>query len=1149
MGNTGFFDIQSVTTHEAGHILGLYHTGVHNATMWFEMGQGIEKRSLEQDDKSWAYYLYPEPGTGFGSISGHISYGYDTNESIAGALVLAINTATQDTIHSYSNADGNYFIPGLPDGTYSVYIEPLDGDVRNRELWPKNISLYIYCNTTNIDYPGEFYSGTGNEGSAESEDQVATVSIQNASEVSNINFVTNMDITPPYVVSVTPPDISKSQDIGIRFSEPVDMSTLTIDNCYLIQSGGTEHIGGSYTEMKDDKNSILFYPDEALSYNTKYDLYITTGVTDLKGLALSSGYQSTFKTGQGDKKPPTIIGIIPTSGAEDVFVEENIVITFSEAMNKSSVQNSFSITQGVGQLGFAWDNENKTLKVTHSERFAEETDYTITVSTLAEDMSGNALEASVSSSFSTVEAAAPSVIVEPGIKLLTDVTVNTTILAVFSEPIDPGTIIPGTDGTFRLLKGDEATGTDIPGEFEYFEQNSQVVFRPDADLDFNQNYTIILSEGISDVSKNKEHLAEDISLSFKTESKLTTPKIIFIDPPSEAVGAKVTIGGKGFDPKIANNEVIFSNSVNATIISASLTSLTVKVPEGAESGPIHVKVVGVQEDASSPYDFLVISALSDPCNEALGSGTTGANSRDVALDVSGAKAYVTNPGSNTVSVIDVETLTTEATIDVGEYPLKIDINPESTLAYVTNFGSRTVSVIDLEKNQEINKINVGINPYGVAVSPDGKRVYVANYSTPDVSVIDADATSGGYDHAIADITTGAKNRDLAMDANSALLVVAGDDGVKIIELFETQFGFDYSVTPAGQGAKTRDVGILTQAGLAVVSTMDGELMFIGITPGKDTFGSVVASGTYGARAGDVKPDFSGVFLYVTNPDEDQVTVYKMIYGGSGSEIGSYTGFSLEEYWTIPTGMSPQGLAINPTNDRLYVANEFGETGLTGSLSAVKICCGEKTPVDDIVAVTFYIKGMIGRGDIQESLGNMLINKLNEAISNIDKAKTKTAINNMKSFIDKVNELQSGNKITVDDADYLIAAANEIINKLKASKSNSEEPLDSFVDQDNILNIVTESGLGNIYPNPFNESVTINYEIAESAKGYEKVSIYIYDATGRLVGTAVDGDLQPGHYSTIWNGQYESGGNVPTGTYFVKFRTATRSEVKQIMLIR
>lgn len=1148
MANTGFFDIQSITTHEIGHILGLLHSGVHNSTMWFEIGQGIDARSLEQDDRSWASYKYPKPGNNFGSISGNIKYGYDDTKPIAGAIVLAINTATRDTVHSYSDVNGNYLVPGLSAGSYNVYIEPLDGDVYGRPLYPRNISLYIYCNTTNIDYPGEFYSGTI-ESAAEAQDVMSAVTVNSGAVTLDINFMTNRDITPPSVVSVTPPDLSISQDIGIKFSEPVDMGTVKKESCYLLKSGSALPIGGSYTELGGETNSILFYPESVMNYNTRYTLYITTDVTDLKGNHLQQAHQTSFKTSIGDKKPPTIIGIIPTNGATGVFVSDKIIITFSEAMDKTSVQNSLTVTPAVD--GYVWDNENKTLTIGPSPSLLEGKTYTITVSTGAKDMSGNSLAKSTSSSFTTVFAVAPTIFyLEPGRDplLKTGVTVKTPVVAVFSEPIDPNTITVNS-GNYKLLKGDANTGTNVQGHFEFINQNSQVVFRPDADLDFGQTYTIKLTSDITDVSIPHQHLVTPAPVTFTTEFKPSNPEIKFINPPSDVVGAHVIIGGKGFDPNPAKNTVTFFDNIAANVISATLTSIEVEVPFGAKSGKVSVKVNGASEDASSPYDFLVIQAYSDPCNEVTGSAQTGGNSRAVALDFSGAKAYITNSGSNTVSVIDIKTLqATKLPIPVGEFPLMIDINPEGTRAYVTNFGSRTVSVIDMTTDTKIKDINVGINPYGVAVSPDGKRVYVANYGSPDVSVIDADPTSGGFDHVTSNIITGTKNRNLDIDPNGIMLVVAGNDGLKIIEIIKTELGFDYSTTNASSGTQTRDTKIITEAGLAVVSTMDGRLLFIGIEKGTDTFGAVVANSSSGARAGDVKPDFSGVFLYVTNPYDNQVTVYKMSYGGGGSDIGSYRGFSLKEYWTIPVGQSPQGLAINKDNNALFVANEFGDTGTNGSMTAIKICCREKSPSDDIVAVALYIQGLINTGSIKSTDGKMLINKLNDAISNIANGKTKTAVNHLNTFINKVNSLKNTGKIKKELGQKLIDDVNTIIKKLNVSKSDETESeitnnvLDQPVE-------ITETKLGVIYPNPTKEAITINYEIVESDKGSEKVMIQVYDVIGRLVSNVVNKNQTPGRYSVTWNGYSDNGEMASRGFYFIRFSAGNTNQVKRIMLIR
>jgi len=543
MPNVGYFDIQSITTHEIGHILGLLHSGVHNATMWFEMQQGIDSRSLEQDDKSWASYKYPSgSASSFGSISGKITYGYDGNP-VAGALVLAINTVSKDTIHGYSNADGTYIVPGLSAGSYNVYIEPLDGSVRNRPLYPRNISLYIYSNTVYTDYPGEFYSGV-KENSVEITDVNSPVTVNNGSGTSGINFVTNMDVTPPAVVAVTPPDLKMSQDIIIKFSEPVGISTFSGTTCYLIKSGDTKSIGGTYRVLGSQTSIVLFTPGDMLNYSTDYTLHITTGVADLAKIpnSLSAEYKFSFKTGQGDKIPPTIVDIIPDNNATGIFVDQKIMVFFSEPMNKTSVENSLSLNPAVNH-SLSWNSESSILTFIPSPTtgYQEGTNYTLTISTGAKDVSGNAMTSNVSSSFTIVPVAIPTIkYLGPG-NNATAVTVTTPVVVDFSEPIDTLTI---TSVSFRLLKG-SATGIPVQGRFEFLNDRSRVVFRPYTDLDFSQSYFIVLTDGIKDVSPNVGTLEASTS-TFTTADKPLAPVIDFIDPPSAHVGAEIIIGGKSF---------------------------------------------------------------------------------------------------------------------------------------------------------------------------------------------------------------------------------------------------------------------------------------------------------------------------------------------------------------------------------------------------------------------------------------------------------------------------------------------------------------------------------------------------------------------------------------------------------------------------
>src|SRR5438105_338088 len=91
-------------------------------------------------------------------------------------------------------------------------------------------------------------------------------------------------------------------------------------------------------------------------------------------------------------------------------------------------------------------------------------------------------------------------------------------------------------------------------------------------------------------------------------------------------------------------------------------------------------------------------------------------------------AYVTNRGSDTVSVLDTATNTVIATIPVGvgRVPEEVAITPDGAHAYVTNGGFDTVSVLDTATNTILTTIPVGTVTMGVAITPDGAHAYVVN---------------------------------------------------------------------------------------------------------------------------------------------------------------------------------------------------------------------------------------------------------------------------------------------------------------------------------------------------------------------------------------------------------------------------------------
>ncbi len=162
-GETEKFDIQSVLTHEVGHLLGLDHSGLVSSVMVpFSQPSQVHQRTLSYDDVAGISEIYPRAAANpsVGQIQGFIRNGAT---GVFGAHVVAVDQAGTAWVSTLSQPTGSYTLRFLPPGAYRVMAEPLDLPVTEQNVGGGSNSWYRNLRT---DFATTYYGNAGSLSSA-----------------------------------------------------------------------------------------------------------------------------------------------------------------------------------------------------------------------------------------------------------------------------------------------------------------------------------------------------------------------------------------------------------------------------------------------------------------------------------------------------------------------------------------------------------------------------------------------------------------------------------------------------------------------------------------------------------------------------------------------------------------------------------------------------------------------------------------------------------------------------------------------------------------------------------------------------------------------------------------------------------------------
>lgn len=367
------------------------------------------------------------------------------------------------------------------------------------------------------------------------------------------------DTTNPTIVSITPSDgaenVAITAAITISFSETLDASSVT--SASLSLRNGTSVVDGAIS-ISDQE--VTFNPTDDLEYATTYTLTVGAVITDEAGNGLSGSVTTSFTTiAAPDVANPIVVSVAPSDNEEDVSLDANIVVEFSEEIDLNSVDdNSLALTTPAfsNNIEATVTIDGNTMTIDPTESFEEEAVYTLELGTGLTDLTGNPLEEVFQSSFTTLslDTEAPTLVSSSPEQDETGVALDANIVLTFSEEIDMTSV---DDNTLMLT---------VSGVSDLLETTMSVagsVMTVDTTIDFEEGVTYTISlpaGGLKDLAGNG--LDSDFEIAF-------TAEILDNESPS-VLGFSVSNGETGVDANggitITFSEPVDPNSLADNIL-------------------------------------------------------------------------------------------------------------------------------------------------------------------------------------------------------------------------------------------------------------------------------------------------------------------------------------------------------------------------------------------------------------------------------------------------------------------------------------------------------------------------------------------------------------------------------------------------------
>lgn len=310
-----------------------------------------------------------------------------------------------------------------------------------------------------------------------------------------------------------------------------------------------------------------------------------------------------------------------------------------------------------------------------------------------------------------------------------------------------------------------------------------------------------------------------------------------------------------------------------------------------------------------------------------------------------------------------------------------------------------------------------------------------------------------------------------------------------------------------------------------------------------------------AHAGS-SADADGVFLNYQMPD--------YLYGSTTGDPGDpdhkcrvYVGYaeltsSSGEQPDCDTGGCGTGVVGDANGDAtLNILDIVGIVNYILGTGAIEVECAADFNADgtvNILDIVGMVNCILGTGSCGDGLARTAIGE--EAVASL--VANKLEINSYVGGIQFDGRLASevvGSDI-VESANGKTLIYNLVNGTLETSSFTFEDTPENMIVAssagENVqVAIVSEYVVMSNYPNPFNPQTTISYELNVSGD----MELAVYNMLGQQIVSLVNGFVEAGDYSMVWNSMDANGNEVSSGIYVLKLTTDNQVVSNKITLLR